>query len=50
MSNGTGIKDDPWQLRTAPGSSAFTMHRDEDGDPPALVCQVGPSGQLKNCA
>jgi uncharacterized protein DUF6855 len=41
MSNGTGTKDDPWQLRTAPGSSAYTMYRDEDGDPPALVCQVG---------
>lgn len=33
----TGSKDDPWQLTTAPGSSAYTMHR-EDG---VLVCQVG---------
>jgi hypothetical protein len=41
MSNGSGTKDDPWQLRTAPGSSEYTMYRDEDGDPPALVCQVG---------
>ena len=41
MSNGTGTKDDPWQLRTAPGSSEYTMHRDEGADPPALVCQVG---------
>lgn len=38
---GTGTKDDPWQLSTAPGSSSYTMHRDEAGDPPALVCQVG---------
>jgi hypothetical protein len=39
MSEGT--KDDPWQLVTAPGSSEYTMYRDDDADPPALVCQVG---------
>ena len=38
---GTGTKDDPWQLTTAPGTSEYTMCRDEDADPPALVCQVG---------
>ena len=38
---GTGTKDDPWRLTTAPGSSAYTMYRDESADPPALVCQVG---------
>jgi hypothetical protein len=43
---GTGTKDDPWQLRTPPGSSEYTMHRDETADPPALVCQVG-STQLR---
>jgi hypothetical protein len=41
MSNGTGTKDDPWQLRTAPGSSEYTMYRDESAEPPSLVCQVG---------
>ena len=41
MSNEAGTKDDPWQLRTAPGSSEYTMYRDTDSDPPALVCQVG---------
>jgi hypothetical protein len=41
MTRESGTKDDPWQLRTAPGSSEYTMYRDEDGDPPALVCQVG---------
>ena len=30
MSDGTGTKDDPWQLHTAPGSSEYTMYRDED--------------------
>jgi hypothetical protein len=39
--SGAGTKDDPWQLKTAPGSSEYTMYRDEDADPPALVCQVG---------
>jgi hypothetical protein len=41
MAQGTGSKDDPWQLTTPPGSSAYTMYRDEDAAPPALVCQVG---------
>ena len=36
-----GSKDDPWQLTTPPGTSAYTMYRDEGADPPALVCQVG---------
>jgi hypothetical protein len=36
-----GTKDDPWQLRTAPGTSEYTMYRDESVDPPVIVCQVG---------
>ncbi len=36
-----GTKDDPWVLRTPPGSSGYTMYRDESVDPPTLVCQVG---------
>ena len=43
---GSGTPDDPWQLKTAPGTSEYTMYRDETADPPALVCQVG-STQLK---
>ena len=43
---GTGTKEDPWQLRTPPGTSEYTMYRDEVADPPALVCQVG-STQLR---
>jgi hypothetical protein len=39
MPNGT--KEDPWALTTPPGTSAYTMWRDESTDPPALVCQVG---------
>jgi hypothetical protein len=41
MAVGTGTKDDPWQLTTAPGSSTYTMYRDDAADPPLLVCQVG---------
>ena len=41
MANGNGTKDDPWVLKTPPGTSDYTMWRDEDADPPALVCQVG---------
>ena len=41
MADGTGTAADPWVLTTAPGSSSYTMHRDPDADPPALVCQVG---------
>jgi hypothetical protein len=41
-----GTKDDPWVLKTPPGTSEYTMWRDEQADPPALVCQVG-STQLR---
>ena len=41
MTTGTGTKDDPWQLKTAPGTSEYTMYRDDAADPPQLVCQVG---------
>ena len=36
-----GTKQDPWVLTTPPGTSRYTMYRDEHGEPPALVCQVG---------
>jgi hypothetical protein len=36
-----GTKQEPWLLTTPPGTSNYTMYRDENGDPPALVCQVG---------
>ena len=36
-----GTKEDPWVLTTPPGSSEYTIYRDEEADPPALVCQVG---------
>lgn len=39
--SGSGTKDDPWQLTTPPRKAAYQMWRDEQADPPALVCQVG---------
>lgn len=41
-----GTKDDPWVLRTPPGSSEYTMYRDETSDPPTIVCQVGSTRLL----
>jgi len=40
-STGSGTPEDPWVLRTPPGTSEYQLHRDADADPPALVCQVG---------
>ena len=33
-----GTKEDPWQLKTPPGTSDITLWRDETASPPALVC------------
>jgi hypothetical protein len=43
---GSGTKEDPWKLKTPPGTSEYEMYGDESADPPALVCQVG-STQLR---
>ena len=42
----TGTKDEPWQLTTAPGTSAYTMWADDSLEDPTLFCQVG-STQLR---
>jgi len=41
MANGSGLKDDPWNLQTPSGGSAYQAWRDETLEPPALVVQVG---------
>jgi hypothetical protein len=46
LATGTGTKADPWVLKTPPGTSEYTMYRDDTADPPVLVCQVG-STQLR---
>ena len=38
---GEGTREKPWRLKTAPGTSDYEMYRDEEADPPVLVCQVG---------
>ena len=38
---GKGTREDPWNLTTPSGSSAYQMFRDETLNPPALVCMVG---------
>jgi hypothetical protein len=40
---GSGTKDDPWVLKTPPGTSDYTLYRDPDANPPSLVCTVGSS-------
>ena len=39
--DGSGTKDDPWQLKTPPLTSEYVMYRHETSDPPSLVCLVG---------
>ncbi len=46
MATGSGTKADPWVLRTPPGTSEYTMYRDDSNDPPAIVCQVGSTKLL----
>ena len=38
---GKGTRQEPWILKTPPGTSEFKAFRDESLDPPALVVQVG---------
>lgn len=37
----TRKKDNPWKLKTPPGTSEFTMHTDEKNGMQILVCTVG---------
>ncbi len=39
MAIGNGTKENPWQLKTPPLTSEFTMHKDEDKQ--ILVSTVG---------
>lgn len=36
-----GTPEQPWSLKTPPGSSEFTAFKNEELDPPALVVKVG---------
>jgi hypothetical protein len=35
-----GTKEDPWLLKTPPGTSEYSMYEDPQANPPALVCQL----------
>jgi len=39
--SGTGTESDPWVLKTPPGTSEYTMHRDIRDDKDVIVCTVG---------
>lgn len=41
QATGSGTKSDPWVLQTPSLTSSFEMYRDEEADPPVLVCTVG---------
>jgi hypothetical protein len=43
---GNGTKEQPWLLKTPPGTSDFEAYRDESSTPATLVVQVGKT-QLK---
>jgi len=38
---GKGTKENPWQLKTPPGTYEYIMYKDETVDPAVLVCKVG---------
>ena len=38
---GSGTAEQPWQLKTPPGTSEYQAYLAEGADPPALVVQVG---------
>jgi hypothetical protein len=46
MPSTAGTKENPWKLKTPPGTSEFETYQDEAAEPPALVVQVG-STQLR---
>jgi hypothetical protein len=41
MPTSVGTKQNPWKLKTPPGSSDFEAYRDVTANPPALVVHVG---------
>ncbi len=41
MAEQRGTKENPWVLKTPPGTSEYTMYKDESRETPILVCTVG---------
>jgi hypothetical protein len=50
MAKPKGTRDDPWVLKTPPGSSEYTIYRDDEADPPTLVSQVGSTRRRATAA
>ena len=46
MANGTGTKEDPWQLKTPPLTSDYQMYFDEKDGKEVIVCVVGSTTLL----
>jgi hypothetical protein len=46
MPSKAGSKENPWKLKTPPGTAEFEAYKDEAAQPPALVVQAG-STQLR---
>ncbi len=41
MTKDLGTRENPWKLKTPPGTSEYLMYKDESLTPPAIVCVVG---------
>lgn len=41
MQHGEGTPENPWRLKTPPGTAEYTMHRSDKNGQPILVCTVG---------
>jgi hypothetical protein len=41
MSTGIGTKENPWKLKTPPGTSEYTMYKSDKEGKTILVCTVG---------
>src|SRR6202051_4316678 len=39
--SGAGTKENPWTLKTPPGTSEYAAYKDETLSPPSLVVKVG---------
>ena len=41
MAKTSGTKENPWKLKTPPGTSEYEMYKDEKDDKEIIVCTVG---------
>ena len=50
MSNEKGTKENPWKLKTPPGTSEYEMYKDVKDGKPVIVCTVGKTVLLYDAA